>query len=128
LGFAKLFAQPNLPQFDNKKIHFGFTLATNIGRLQLETRPEYFTDTLKNILVSNFPGIGLGAIVNFKLSKHWDIRLMAPVISFVQRNLTYDFENSQKLVKIESAYCDGSLLFKYKSERRKNGICKVLNK
>lgn len=114
-------AQPNLPQYDSKKIHFGFTLASNIGRLQVETRPNYLAlDTIKNISVSNFPGIGLGVITNFRLGKHWDVRLMAPVISFVQRNLTYDFNNTQKIVKVESAYCDGSLLIKYKSERRKN--------
>lgn len=114
-------AQPNLPQYDAKKVHFGFTLASNIGRMQVETRPNVFAgDTLRNVSVANFPGIGLGAITNFKLGKYWDIRLMAPVISFVQRNLTYDFDNSQKVVKVESAYCDASLLIKYKSERRKN--------
>lgn len=90
--------------------------------MQVETRPDAFLggDSLRNVSVANFPGIGLGAITNFKLGKHWDIRLMAPVISFVQRNLTYDFDNSQKIVKVESAYCDGSLLIKYKSERRGN--------
>lgn len=118
---VKLIAQPNLPQYDNQKIHFGFTLATNIGRMQLETRPNFFaTDSLRNVSVANFPGIGLGAITNFRLGKHWDLRLMAPVISFVQRNITYDFNNSQKIVKVESAYCDASLLVKFKSERRKN--------
>ncbi len=114
-------AQPNLPQYDQQKVHFGFTLASNIGRLQVETRPGFFaTDTMRNVSVTNFPGIGLGAVTNFRLGKCWDIRLMAPVISFVQRNLTYDFPNSQKIVKVESAYCDASLLIKYKSERRKN--------
>lgn len=114
-------AQPNLGQYDNKKLHFGFTLAGNLGRLQVETRPSYFaTDTMKNLTVANFPGIGLGAIVNLKLGKYWDLRLMAPVISFVQRNLIYEFQNSEKIVKIESAYCDASLLIKFKSERRKN--------
>lgn len=89
--------------------------------MQLETRPDFMaSDSLRNVSVINFPGIGLGAITNFKLGKCWDIRLMAPVISFVQRNVVYDFDNSQKIVKVESAYCDGSLLIKYKSERRKN--------
>jgi hypothetical protein len=115
------FAQPNLPQYDEKKLHFGFTLASNIGRMQVETRSDLMaSDSLRNVSVANFPGIGLGAITNFKLGRHWDIRLMAPVISFVQRNLIYDFDNTQKIVKVESAYCDGSLLIKYKSTRRKN--------
>lgn len=118
---ALAYAQPNMEQYDNKKFHFGFTLAMNVGRMQVETKPDFIAaDTLRNLKVQNFPGIGLGAITNFRLGKYWDVRLMAPVISFVQRNLIYDYENSQKIVKVESAYCDASLLFKYKSDRRKN--------
>lgn len=114
-------AQPNLEQYDYKKIHFGFTLAANSGRLLVHHKPDYFaTDTLKNITVKNFPGLGLGAITNIRLGEYFDLRLLAPVISFVQRNLVYEFENITKEVKVESAYCDGSLLLKYKSQRRKN--------
>lgn len=121
--FAGLYthAQPNLEQYDEKKIHFGFTLATNSGRLLVHHKPDFFAaDTLKNISVVNFPGLGLGAITNFKLGEYFDIRLMAPVISFVQRNMVYEFENVKKEIKVESAYCDASLLLKYKSMRRKN--------
>jgi hypothetical protein len=114
-------AQPNLEQYDNRVLHFGFTLATNIGRAHLNVKTlELPNDSLRQITVKNFPGIGLGAITNLHLNDNMDIRLMAPVISFVQRNLVYKFENSIDDVKIESAYCDASLLFKYKSARRKN--------
>lgn len=114
-------AQINLPQYDEKRLHFGFTLATNSGRLYIDGKTSYFpTDTMRNVLVKSFPGIGLGAITNLRLGHYLDLRLMAPVISFVQRNLKYTFEQSEKEVKIESAYCDVSLLLKYKSERRKN--------
>ncbi len=115
-----VFAQENLPQFDLKPLHFGFTLATNSGRMHLDMKSDFQNDTLMNIGVKNFPGIGLGAITNIRLGEYWDIRLMVPVISFVQRNLVYTFPNATKEVKIESAYCDGSFLLKYKSERRKN--------
>ena len=116
-----LWAQPNLEQYDYKRLHFGFTLAANSGRFLLDTKTSYFPfDTLRNVNVVNFPGIGLGAITNLRLGDYWDLRLMGPVISFVQRNLIYDFDNSKKTVKVESAYCDFSLLVKYKSQRRKN--------
>ncbi len=89
--------------------------------LRVDTDPNAFkNDTLRNIRQTSFPGIGLGAITNFRVSNSFDIRVMLPQISFVQRNLTYTFDGSQKVVKIESAYCDGSLLLKYKSARRKN--------
>lgn len=77
-------------------------------------------DSLMNVSQTSFPGIGLGAISNLRLGDYWDLRLMFPVISFVERDLTYQFPHSKKLVKIESAYCDASLLIKYKSARRKN--------
>lgn len=83
-------------------------------------------DTLRNVTVKNFPGIGLGAITNIRLGNYWDIRIMTPVISFVQRNLVYDYPTGKKEVKIESAYCDASLLIKYKSMRRKNSRLYVI--
>jgi hypothetical protein len=120
LGVFGLYAQPNLEQYDLKRVHFGFTLAANSGRLLLDMKSDFQKDTIRNVSVKNFPGIGLGAITNIRLSDYWDVRLMVPVISFVQRNLVYDFPSGSKEVKIESAYCDGSLLVKYKSMRRKN--------
>lgn len=114
-------AQPNLEQYDNKRLHFGFTLQTNIGRLRIDRRTDRFPfDTLKNVSQTSFPGIGLGALTNLHLGNNWDIRMMFPVISFVQRNIVYEFENVKREAQIESAYCDLSLLVKFKSNRRKN--------
>lgn len=118
---AKLWAQPNKEQYDNRWIHFGFSLTFNGASMRVDTDPNAFkSDSLLNVKQESFPGIGLGAITNLHLGDAFDIRLMAPQISFVQRNLRYEFNNSAKIVKIESAYCDASLLLKYKSARRKN--------
>jgi len=117
----KGWAQPNLEQYDNRWIHFGFSLTFNNAMLRVDADPNAFkNDTLKNVRQESFPGIGLGAITNFHISNSFDIRVMLPQISFVQRNLIYTFNGSSKTVKVESAYCDGSLLLKYKSARRKN--------
>lgn len=89
--------------------------------LRVDADPNYFKkDSLLNISQKSYPGIGLGAITNLHLGDAFDLRLMLPQISFVQRDLTYTFNSSAKIVKVESAYCDGSLLLKYKSARRKN--------
>lgn len=114
------FAQPNMEQYDLKRLHFGFTLATNSGRMLMDMKPNFQNDTILNVSSKSFPGIGLGAITNLRLGDYWDLRLMTPVISFVQRNLIYTYPTGSKEVKIESAYCDASLLVKYKSMRRKN--------
>lgn len=114
-------AQPNKEQYDNKWIHFGFSLTMNNASLRVDPNYAYFQkDSMRNVAQSSFPGIGLGALTNFRLGKSFDIRVMFPQISFTQRNLTYTFDGSKKIVKIESAYCDGSLLLKYKSARRRN--------
>ena len=118
---VKSWAQPNLQQYDNRLVHFGFSLTMNSAFMRVDTDPSVFKkDSLRNIHQQSFPGIGLGAITNFHISNSFDLRFMLPQISFVQRNLTYDFDASSKVVKIESAYCEGSLLLKYKSARRKN--------
>jgi hypothetical protein len=106
------FAQPNMEQYDLKRIHFGFTLATNSGRMLMDMKPNFQNDTILNVSSKSFPGIGLGAITNLRLGDYWDLRLMTPVISFVQRNLIYTYPTGSKEVKIESAYCDASLLVK----------------
>jgi hypothetical protein len=115
------YAQPNQEQYDNKWMHFGFSLTANIASARVDTKSDYLkTDTLMNVRQTSYPGIGLGAIVNFRLGEYFDIRLLCPAVSFVQRNLTYEFPTVKKQVKIESAYCDASLLLKFKSARRKN--------
>ena len=118
----KLAAQPNLEQYDNKLFHFGFTIAVNNASFRIDSKSTAFQpkDSLMNVKQTGFPGIGLGAISNLRLGEYWDLRMMFPVISFVERDLTYSFANTQKIVKVESAYCDFSLLVKYKSARRKN--------
>ncbi len=116
-----VFAQANMEQYDLKKLHFGFTVSTNISRMRIDRLTGKMPyDTVKNITQSGFPGIGLGAITNLHLGNNWDLRALFPVITFVQRNLNYEFENSKKSTAIESAYCDASLQVKFKSDRRKN--------
>lgn len=114
-------AQPNQEQYDNSWLHFGFTICTNNPTLRVDYRPTMIaTDSVMDIHNKSYPGIGLGGITNLRLGKFFDVRLMFPVISFVQRDLTYTFPTHKKTVKVESAYCDASLLFKYKSVRHKN--------
>jgi hypothetical protein len=111
----KLAAQPNLEQYDNKLFHFGFTIALNNASFRIDSKTTAFQpkDSLMNVNQVGFPGIGLGAISNLRLGEYWDLRMMFPVISFVERDLTYTFTNTQKIVKVESAYCDFAMTFRY---------------
>jgi len=120
-GFSQ---QLNMPQYDNKAIHFGFNVATNIAQFQVN-RSTYFyqIDTLKNVSVQNYPGVGLGGIVSFRLGKYFDLRAIVPQITFSQRDLIYEFDGYTKRnvkVEVESASISGSVLLKYKSSRHRN--------
>ncbi len=116
--------QPNLYQSDFKPIHFGFNVCVNSSGMQLN-RSRYFynIDSLKSLRAQGFPGLGLGAITNFRAGKFLDVRAIFPQLVFTQRNLVYDFYGTtqkQTVVKVESIYLQASLLLKYKSERHRN--------
>ena len=126
-GFSQ---QLNMPQYDNKAIHFGFNVATNIAQFQVN-RSTYFyqIDTLKNVSVQNYPGVGLGGIVSFRLGKYFDLRAIVPQITFSQRDLIYEFDGYTKRnvkVEVESASISGSVLLKYKSGRQYKAIFESL--
>jgi hypothetical protein len=89
------------------------------------TRSETFfdaaNDTLNSITTTNFPGLGVGGIMNFHLTEFWDLRTMAIVQVMAQRNLTYHFKGgNDKVAVLQSTYFEVPLLLKYKSERHKN--------
>lgn len=118
---STVIAQPNQEQYDNKLLHFGFTLGLNFSTIRLDTKPEIMMrDSVLNARIVSYPGIGLGGITNLRLGKNFDLRLLFPVIYFVQRDIIYDLPAGKKEVKVESAYSDISLLVKFKSDRRKN--------
>lgn len=123
-GSGAFAQQLNMPQYDNRAFHFGFNVATNIAQLQVN-RSTYFyqIDTLKSVSTRNYPGVGLGGIVSFRLGKHFDLRAIFPQITFAQRDLVYEFDGATKRnvqVELESATVSGSLLVKYKSTRHGN--------
>lgn len=122
LSLTKLSAQ-NRPQIDNRILHFGFTLHGTYNQLQMNTSQDFLLiDTLKNIRQEPFAGFGLGAIVDLRMGKYMNLRFLGPAISFAQRNLYYDFENSSsnRQAPIESVYLEFPLQIKIKSERHWN--------
>ncbi len=116
--------QLNLPQYDtDRRLHFGFTLNGAFNNLQLNTSPDFFgIDSVRNIKVIPFYGFGLGAVVDFRLNKWFNLRFLGPTISFAQRNIQFEFDSSayNRDVQIESVYLDFPLELKFRAERRKN--------
>ncbi len=105
----------------SRKIHFGFSLGTNVSTFKYKYSPEWYKqDTIHSVKLVSFPGITLGAIIDVHLGEYFDLRFV-PSLVLIQRNLEFSDSNAQATVKqIESALIEFPLLLKYKSERHNN--------
>jgi hypothetical protein len=116
-------AQKNNPQYDNRKLHFGFTLAYNssIFKPTFNSNLQLLPDSLQTITPRSALGFGLGVVSSLSLSKHLDLRFI-PSLHFSSKNIDYKFQGSRALVTktVESAYVDFPLLLKLKSDRLNN--------
>ncbi|MFM9945001.1 MAG: hypothetical protein ACKVQB_07175, partial [Bacteroidia bacterium] len=93
-------AQMNDPLYDlNQKVHFGFSVIGTYGKMKFSRSRDFFTignDTINNITTTNFPGLGVGGIMNYHLNEFWDLRTMVIVQVMSQRNLTYHYKGGAK--------------------------------
>lgn len=114
-------AQKNLPLYDNKKVHYGFTVGFGQTNFKLNRNEAFYrNDTLQSVYVRPFAGFNLGVLANLHLGDYMDLRFI-PGISFAQRNIEYTFKDSSgAIAKIESAYLEFPVIFKIKSERHRN--------
>ena len=110
----------NLPHYDNRLLHYGFTLGLNSTNFRPIQSNRYFTDSLVSIRSKQNAGFNLGFVMNVRLSKYFDARLL-PGVAFYTRAVQYEFQkgfNSNQ--SAENVFIEAPLLLKYKSQRRKN--------
>ena len=115
----------NLPRYDFKKMHFGFTLGINSLDFKIQHNPEVmYQDSLYILQSNNQKGFNLGIVSNFRLGQYTDFRFI-PALVFGERHLIYSFADSLNTIhpikkKVESTILDFPLYIKYKSERYNN--------
>ena len=115
----------NLPRYDNKKIHFGFTMGINSMDFRIKQIANITNlDSLYVLESQNQKGFNLGIVSNFRLGKVFDLRFL-PRLVFSERIIEYSFLDGQKKIytqskPIESTFIDFPILIKYKSERYNN--------
>lgn len=114
----------NLPRYDFKKIHFGFTLGINSLNFNLAKNDDFLNnDSLLTLLASDQKGFNLGIVSNLRLGKYTDLRFI-PTLVFGERILNYRFSNQSNLSltdkRIESTLIDFPVSLKYKSARYNN--------
>lgn len=113
----------NLPRFDEKLIHFGFSLGV-VSTGYLNDFDIRTSDTIGKVEVAPQGGFALGIIADLHLGPYFDLRFI-PSLSFGQRNIEYtvfrpDRPSEIFSKSIESTLIDFPLNFKYRSARYNN--------
>src|SRR5436190_18765565 len=81
----------NLPNYDDKTLHYGFSIGINSARFRLVPSGVFLaTDSIISVIPRNSGGFSLGFIVNYRLGDHFDLRLL-PTVSFYERKVEYTF-------------------------------------
>ena len=120
----------NLPGFDNKRLHFGFTVGLNAMDLAIQRNYEVEDFLYADVSQAGY-GFQVSIVSDLRLSDDWNLRFL-PGISFSQISITYydfpfdeegsesDIPNTDNPVRLGPARLDFPLLFKYRSKRDQN--------
>lgn len=119
--YAQNYGNTYLLGYDQKKVHYGFTLGTHTSAFILDYNNAYTSfDTLHSVMQPRSVGVNVGMLVNFRLTELLDIRTLLKV-GFYEHLLRYNFTNgSFQNELIESTFVEMPLLLKLKSIRRDN--------
>lgn len=128
LCFATAFAQrdipENLPNFDKRLLHFGFSLGGGVNGFTL--KPDLGqSDSIMKIETLAQPGFNINVVTELHMGSYLGLRF-TPGIAFTSRVLRYTIYQGDNLPfkmvdrTIESTYLDFPLLFKYRSKRVNN--------
>ncbi|MFY9154386.1 MAG: porin family protein [Prolixibacteraceae bacterium] len=138
----------NMTTFDDKRIHFGFTLGVNttdftfshyavmsdnqdfLLATQLSNNPTDIANQTKAVradISSLTPGFTVGIVSSLRLTESFDLRFL-PGMSFGERKLVYNIPivdvnagtTTSEYYSIKSTFLDFPLLLKYKSRRVNN--------
>ena len=121
-----LYGQKQKPKneswYDEKPIHFGFSLGFNTMDFAITPSQEYLMqDSLYPEVSILNPGINIQIVTNLRPARNFDIRFL-PGVSFGQRVVRY-YKNTELYnddQKLESSFLEFPLLLKYKGSRLNN--------
>ncbi len=108
--------------YDEKLLHFGFSLGLNTMDFKITPNQSYFRqDSLYPDVSRLNPGINIQIVTDLRPAKHFDIRFL-PGVSFGQRVVRYykDSKIYNTTQKLESSFLEFPLLLKFKGDRLNN--------
>lgn len=122
------FSQKQKPKndswYDDKPLHFGFSLGMNLMDFNITPSQTYLESDgyYPEVSLLN-PGINIQIVTNFRPAKYIDFRFL-PGVSFGQRNVRYFDYGSREIInesqRIESSFLEFPFLLKYKGDRLNN--------
>ncbi|MCW0482745.1 porin family protein [Gaoshiqia sediminis] len=146
-GVAQLAHVKHLTTFDDKKIHFGFSIGINTMDFSLRhwsligKNPDFVekvwgnpdgheitaSDNIRAGMPDLVPGLTVGIVTNLRLGEYFDLRVL-PGLSFGERKLVYNvpvYDNNAGNQDVEfystkATFIDLPVLVKYKSSRLNN--------
>ena len=129
LFYGTFFSQsPNLGNFDDKPVHFGFALGFNQPSFYLEKKSSqiFLDDSLQSLLVNSKGGFTLGVITSLNINQNFKIRFVLPSLSFQESEMEYtylnpsNFEQTIYVKSLRPVYLDFPVLFKFRTNRINN--------
>ncbi len=128
-GFSQREQLKNLPNYDKKWVHFGFTVGLNTMDFDIQKSADFLNNN-EVYAIENTRQVGfhIGPISSFRISDYLEFRALI-TLSFGQRDLTYwrlkDTLSpadglSPQVMKIASTFLEFPLLLKYKAVRINN--------
>jgi len=112
----------NKSWYDEKTVHFGFSLGFNTMDFRVNPDQDYYSaDSLYPEVAFLSPGINIQIVIDYHPADYWDIRFL-PGVSFGQRKLNYYVSNTvyDERQTVESSFLEFPLLVKYKGARLNN--------
>ncbi|MFY0599110.1 MAG: outer membrane beta-barrel protein [Cyclobacteriaceae bacterium] len=113
----------NLTDYDNEWIHYGYHMGIHSTKYRIKYADIYSTaalDSLHSAAPENSPGWRTGFVVNMRLARYLDVRLL-PTVSFSDYTMTYRFTDGRILRDTKDlTTVELPILLKYKSARRGN--------
>ena len=115
----------NLPNFDEKSLHYGYYVGFNSYDYKFEYIDDYYRiNNYPDIQVESITGFNVGLIGDLRINKFFNLRL-EPGLLYSQRNLLYPelpfFESENDLIReVKSTYIHIPLLVKMSAKRINN--------
>ncbi len=115
----------NLPKYDRKLMHFGFSLGMNYTDIAVKHVANIESlDSVYIVEPKGAIGFNLGIVSDLRLGEHFNVRFI-PGISFVGRSMEYTLyeQDTVPIVyekPVNSVYLEVPLYFKFRSRRINN--------